>query len=71
MRVCAKTRCDAGPIATVALVYITREVVVEDLTTARDPALLDLCAEHLERMVPPRGWSVRDERILVGAVAEE
>jgi hypothetical protein len=70
MRVCAKTRCDAGPIATVALVYITREVVVEDLTTDRDPALLDLCAEHLGRMVPPRGWSVRDERILVSAVAD-
>jgi hypothetical protein len=69
MRVCAKTRCDAPPIATVALVYISREVVVEDLTTQRDPAVIDLCREHLERMVAPRGWSVRDERTLIGAVA--
>jgi hypothetical protein len=69
MRVCAKTRCDAEPAATVALVSITREVVVEDLTTDRDPTLLDMCAEHLERMVPPRGWSVRDERTPIGANA--
>jgi hypothetical protein len=68
MRVCAKTRCDAGPVATVALVYITREVVVQELTTDRDPTLLELCAEHLGRMVPPRGWSVRDERVLAGTV---
>ena len=71
MRVCAKTRCDAAPIATVALVYITREVVVEDLTTQPDPSVLDLCGEHLDRMVPPRGWSVRDERTLIGAVAAD
>jgi hypothetical protein len=63
-------RCDAEPVATVALVYITREVVVGDLTPDRDPTVLDLCAEHVERMVPPRGWSVRDERALVGTVSD-
>ena len=70
MRVCAKMRCGAAPEATVALVYITREVVIEDLATEHDPDLLDLCAEHVDRMAPPRGWTVRDERRLVHAVAE-
>jgi len=69
MRVCAKTRCDARASSTVSLVYITREVVVQELAEAADPARLDLCAEHLDRMVPPRGWIVRDERAPVGAAA--
>jgi len=69
MRVCAKTRCDAEASSTVSLVYITREVVVEHLADDTDPARLDLCGEHLERMVPPRGWIVRDERQPVESVA--
>jgi hypothetical protein len=70
MRVCAKMRCGADPAATVSLVYITREVVVADLAPEHDPELLELCAEHVARMAPPRGWTVRDERSLVHAVAE-
>jgi hypothetical protein len=57
-------------VATVALVYITREVVIEDLAPEHDADLLDLCAEHVDRMAPPRGWTVRDERPRVHAVAE-
>jgi Protein of unknown function (DUF3499) len=49
-------------MATVALVYTERQVVVTDLLAERDPNLLDLCAEHVERMTPPVGWVVRDER---------
>lgn len=63
-------RCGAAPVATVALVYITREVVIEDLAPEHDADLLDLCAEHVDRMAPPRGWTVRDERPRVHAVAE-
>jgi len=32
------------------------------LLAERDPNLLDLCDEHVERMTPPVGWVVRDER---------
>jgi hypothetical protein len=67
MRTCAKMRCAAEPVATVALRYAERKVVVEDLLPDRDPNLLDLCREHAERMTPPLGWSVRDLRVLAAA----
>jgi len=38
------------------------EVVVGDLLAERDPNLLDLCREHVERMTPPVGWIVHDRR---------
>ena len=62
MRTCAKMRCDAEPIATVSLGYTEREVLIGNLSAERDPNLLDLCREHVERMTPPVGWTVRDER---------
>ena len=49
-------------MATIALVYAERQVVVADLLAERDPNLLDLCDEHVRRMTPPVGWVVRDER---------
>ena len=55
-------RCNADPAATVSLRYADREVVIGDLTGERDPNLLDLCDEHVGRMTPPVGWTVRDER---------
>ena len=55
-------RCGEPPAATVSLRYTDREVVVGDLLPQRDPNLLDLCAEHVARMTPPVGWTVRDER---------
>ena len=62
MRICAKMRCEAEPIATVSLFYSERRVVISDLHPERDPDLLDLCREHVQRMTPPVGWSIRDER---------
>ena len=62
MRTCAKMRCEAEPVATITLGYAEREVVIGGLLAERDPNLLDLCREHAERMTPPVGWSVRDER---------
>lgn len=62
MRTCAKMRCPAHPIATIALLYTSREVVLHDLFQERDPNLLDLCREHIQRLTPPLGWTLRDER---------
>jgi hypothetical protein len=62
MRTCAKMRCANDPTATVALVYAERAVVIATLLAERDPNLLDLCDEHVDRMTPPVGWVVRDER---------
>jgi Protein of unknown function (DUF3499) len=63
MRTCAKMRCDAEPVATVSLRYDEREVAVGDLLPHRDRHLLDLCREHVDRMTPPVGWTVRDARV--------
>jgi len=62
MRTCAKMRCDQEPVVTVSLSYTERQVVVANLLSQRDPNLLDLCREHVERMTPPVGWTVRDLR---------
>jgi len=43
-------------------------VVVVDLLDERDRNLLDLCREHVDRMTPPVGWTVRDERTPVPAL---
>jgi hypothetical protein len=67
MRTCAKMRCGAEPVATVALLYTAREVVVTELTPTRDPNLLDLCRAHVDRMTPPLGWAVIDRRSLATA----
>lgn len=69
MRTCAKMRCPGGPVATIVLRYAEREVVIGDLVAQRDPNLLDLCAEHVERMTPPIGWVVRDERTITAAMS--
>jgi hypothetical protein len=62
MRTCAKMRCPTEPVATILLRYAERDVVIDDLTVERDPNLLDLCREHVDRMTPPVGWTVSDIR---------
>jgi hypothetical protein len=60
--------CGAEPAATVSLLYADRLVVIGDLVPERDPNLLDLCEEHVARMTPPVGWTVRDERVSAAAL---
>jgi Protein of unknown function (DUF3499) len=68
MRVCAKMRCGAEPVAAISLRYQAREVVVSVLASERDPSVLELCREHTAKMTPPVGWVVLDERdALIGA----
>jgi hypothetical protein len=62
MRVCAKMRCGAEPVAAISLRYQAREVVVSMLASERDPSVLELCREHTAKMTPPVGWVVLDER---------
>ena len=61
-------RCRSEPVATVALRYSEREVVLTELTPERDLDLLDLCREHADRLTPPLGWSVTDRRPLTISV---
>ncbi len=62
MRTCAKMRCGSEAVATISLHYDDREVIVAALATERDPNLLELCREHVDRMTLPVGWTSRDER---------
>ena len=62
MRICAKMRCGAEPVATVSLVYAERRILIGHLLAERDPNLLDLCREHVHRLRPPLGWRVDDAR---------
>jgi hypothetical protein len=63
VRVCAKVRCTAEAVATIGLSYEQRTVVIGRLVTDPNPNLLDLCAEHVAALTPPRGWHVRDDRV--------
>jgi hypothetical protein len=38
--------------------YGDREVIVGELSPDTDPALVDLCREHAERLTPPIGWRI-------------
>jgi hypothetical protein len=69
MRICAKMRCGVEPVATVSLAYAARRVIVADLASERDPNLLDLCREHVDRLTPPVGWAIRDDRASAAQVA--
>jgi hypothetical protein len=60
--------CSAEPIATIALRYADRTIVIGALRSERDPRLLDLCARHLAGMTPPVGWLVDDARFAAVSV---
>jgi Protein of unknown function (DUF3499) len=64
-------RCGREAVATVALIYAERAVLLSDLAPGPDIGAGDavqrvhalyLCGEHVDRMTPPLGWSLRDHR---------
>jgi hypothetical protein len=67
VRVCAKMRCEAEAVVTVRLEYAERLVVVGEVRPGTDG--LDLCREHVDRMTPPMGWSVADDRVTSSSLA--
>jgi hypothetical protein len=67
VRVCAKIRCRTPAEATLLLRYADRQAEVVDLVPEHDPNLLDLCAEHADRLTPPIGWVISDARVRVPA----
>jgi hypothetical protein len=44
------------------MLYGAREVCLVDLIREPDPRFVDLCDEHIDRLIPPIGWVVRDDR---------
>ena len=55
--------CPDEPVATIALRYADRRILIGELRPQRDPRLLGLCPRHLAPMTPPVGWSVDDARL--------
>jgi hypothetical protein len=60
--------CPAGPIATIALRYADRRIVIGPQRPERDPRLLDLRSRHLAAMTPPVGWLVDDTRLAAASI---
>lgn len=62
MRACSKSHCSQPAVATIALRYGRRQVAMVDLLPEFDPNHMELCSTHADRLVPPIGWVVQDER---------
>ncbi|SNC71464.1 Protein of unknown function [Kytococcus aerolatus] len=57
-RLCSKIGCSRGAASTLTYVYSEQAVVVGPLAREADPHGYDLCAEHTDRLTPPRGWAL-------------
>lgn len=60
-RLCARPGCGAPATAVLTFQYATRTVWLLDQGDP-DPAAIDLCARHADRLSPPRGWTGHDHR---------
>jgi hypothetical protein len=57
-RRCSRSACTNPAISTLTYVYADSTAVVGPLATYAEPHSYDLCADHAERLVAPRGWEV-------------
>ena len=60
-RLCARPGCGVPASAVLTFQYATRTVWLLDQGDP-DPAAIDLCAPHADRLSPPRGWIGHDQR---------
>lgn len=68
MRACAKPNCGSEAVATVALRYESKRVLVVDLLPQPDRNLVDLCDTNAGRLKPPLGWDIVDERSVMSPI---
>lgn len=47
-----------------ALRYDERLIVLGNLLPDHNPNLMELCMRHADRLRPPVGWELRDDRTL-------
>jgi hypothetical protein len=57
-RRCSRSACSRVAVATLTYVYADSTAVLGPLATYAEPHTYDLCSEHSERLVAPRGWEV-------------
>src|SRR5699024_1432160 len=55
---CSRSACSRPAVATLTYVYADSTAVVGPLATYAEPHTYDLCTEHADRLVAPRGWEV-------------
>ena len=60
-RLCARPGCGAPASVVLTFQYATRTVWLLDQGEL-DPAAIDLCTPHADRLSPPRGWTGHDRR---------
>lgn len=65
-RYCARPGCGAPATAVLTFQYATSTVWLLD-PGEPDPAAIDLCTRHADRLSPPRGWTAHDRRAGAGA----
>lgn len=58
MRRCSKAGCSSPAIATLTYVYADSTAIVGPLSLRREPGTYDLCADHWQKLSPPRGWEL-------------
>jgi hypothetical protein len=61
LRTCDRPLCSAPATASLSYDYSARHAWLDDLDDEVDPHAHDLCAEHADGLVVPRGWT-RDDR---------
>lgn len=57
-RRCSRSACANKAVATLTYVYADCTAVLGPLATYAEPHCYDLCSEHADRLVAPRGWEV-------------
>lgn len=58
MRRCTRNSCEQRAVATLTYSYQDSTVVVGPISVYSEPHTYDLCAQHADSLVPPRGWEV-------------
>jgi streptogramin lyase len=61
LRLCAHPGCGAPATAVLTFQYASGTVWVLDLGEP-DPAAIDLCTRHADKVSAPRGWTSHDRR---------
>ena len=61
-RRCARPLCGAEASATLTYDYGNASVRIDPASSTGHPMDHDLCAEHADRLVVPRGWELEDRR---------
>jgi hypothetical protein len=61
LRLCARPGCGAAATAELVFQYANATAWVLDLGDP-EPASIDLCTRHADRVSAPRGWTTHDRR---------